>query len=65
MNDIQNRDRLILRIILFPVRHVVIPVARFIHLGVTLNGLDDGFWFGLCGLLFIKSMLWLMTYHAR
>ena len=65
MIGLQYMGRLILRVILFPVRYVVIPVARFIHLGITLNAQDDGFWFGLCGLLFIKSMLWLMTYHAR
>ncbi len=65
MSHVKNTGRLLIRVLLFPVRYVVLPVARFIHLGVTLNAQDDAFWAGLCYLLLVKSLIWLMQYHLQ
>lgn len=65
MNHFQNIGRLFIRTLLFPVRYGVIPVARFVHLGVTLNAQDDAFWAGVCYLLLVKLLIWLMEYHMR
>lgn len=65
MIHFQTMGRWLLRLLLFPIRHVLVPVAGLIHEGVVATAEDDAFWFGVCGFLFIKSMIWLVTYHAR
>jgi len=65
MNYLRNVGQLFVRVLLFPFHHVVLPMVRFVHLGVTLNAQDDAFWGGLCYLLLVKSLIWLLEYHMR
>lgn len=63
MAYLQNVSRILVRALLFPVRHVVIPAARFVHLGVTLNAQDDAFWAGVYYLFLVKSFIWLVEHY--
>jgi len=49
--NLKNLGSTFRQIISWPSRSIIIPMARFIHLGVTLNAQDDGFWIGVGCLL--------------
>ncbi len=65
MKRIQFLSQRGLRLVRILIVDVVIPFARLIHEGVASTAEDDAFWFGVCGFLFFKSLLWLLTYHTR
>jgi hypothetical protein len=60
MNTAKNLAQTIWRIVALLIRHVVSPIARFIHLEVKLNAEDDGFWVGLGLLVLVNLVSWLM-----
>lgn len=64
MNHFRKVGQLFIRTLLFPVRDIAIPIARFVHLGVTLNAQDDAFWTGVCYLLLVKSIIWLTQLYV-
>lgn len=58
----KNLSSAIRRALSLPSR-IIMPVARFVHLGVTLNAQDDGFWVGVCYLMLTRAIIWLMQFH--